>query len=93
LDFEFWFAVASSEAKNCALQCSSNTAEYEAHLTSLTIMHVINTMHLKIKDDMKTVMQEDLQPWVLKSSINQIDAPITDLLRKEFERFSSNHED
>ncbi len=43
--------------------------------------------------DMKTIMQEVLQPWVLKSSINQIDAPITDLLRKEFEEFPSYHED
>jgi hypothetical protein len=36
--------------ENCALQCSSNTAEYEAHLTGLAITHVINTIHLKIED-------------------------------------------
>ena len=42
---------------------------------------------------MKTVMQEVLQPWVLKSSINQINAPIIDLLRKEFAEFWSYHED
>ena len=38
------------QGKNCALQCLSNTAEYEAHLTGLAITHVINTMHLKIED-------------------------------------------
>ena len=42
--------------------------------------------------DMKTAMQEVLQPWVLKSSI-KIDAPITDLVRKEFEELSSDHKD
>ena len=42
--------------------------------------------------DMKTAIQEVLQPWVLKSSI-KIDAPITDLLRKDFEELSSYHED
>ena len=41
---------------------------------------------------MKTAMQEVLQPWVLKSSI-KIDAPITDLVRKEFEELSSDHKD
>jgi hypothetical protein len=41
---------------------------------------------------MKTVIQEVLQPWVLKSSI-KIDASITDLLRKEFEELSFDHED
>ena len=42
--------------------------------------------------DMKTAIQEVLQPWVLKSSI-KIDASIIDLLRKEFEELSSDHED
>ena len=41
-------------------------------------------------EEMKTAMQENLQPWVLKSSI---DAATTDLLWKEFEELSSDHED
>ncbi len=41
---------------------------------------------------MKTAMQKDLQPWVIKSSI-KIDATIIDLLWKEFEKQSSDHED
>ena len=46
--------------------------------------------------DMKTAMQEVLKPCVLKSSIKnkkKIDAPIIDLLRKEFEELSSDHKD
>ena len=42
--------------------------------------------------EMKTTMQDDLQLWVLKSSI-KIDVTITDLLWKEFEELSSDHED
>ena len=44
--------------------------------------------------DMKTAIQEVLQPSVLKSSI-KIDAPITDLpkKKKKFEELSSDHED
>ena len=44
--------------------------------------------------DVKTAMLEVLKPCVLKSSIKKkIDAPIIDLLRKEFEKFSSDHKD
>ena len=43
---------------------------------------------------MKTAMLEVLKPCVLKSSIKKkIDAPIIDLLRKEFEELSSDHKD
>jgi hypothetical protein len=43
---------------------------------------------------MKTAMREVLKPCVLKSSIKKkIDVPIIDLLRKEFEELSFDHED
>ena len=76
-------------------QNSNNTAEYEAYLTDLAITHMIIIMHWKIEDAQK---HEDCYTRGLATLgsqvINQsIDAPITDLLRKEFEEFSSYHED
>jgi hypothetical protein len=67
----------------------------EAYLTDLAIAHEIITMHWKIEDAQRYENRYTRGLTTLVSQvINQsIDAPITDLLRKEFEEFSSYHED
>jgi hypothetical protein len=76
-------------------QNANNTAEYEAYLTDLAITRKIIIMYWKIEDAQR---HEDCYTRGLTTLgsqvINQsIDASITDLLRKEFEEFSSYHED
>ena len=67
----------------------------EAYLADLAITHEIITMHWKIEDAQRHENRHTRGLTTLVSqAINQsIDAPITDLLRKEFEEFSFYHED
>jgi hypothetical protein len=74
---------------------SNKVPKCEAYLTDLAIAHEIITMHWKIEDAQRYENRYTRGLTTLVSQvINQsIDAPITDLLRKEFEEFSSYHED
>ena len=69
--------------------------KYEAYLTDLAITHEIIAMRLKIEDAQRHEDRYTRGLTTLGSQvINQsIDAPNTDLLRKEFEEFLSYHED
>jgi hypothetical protein len=69
--------------------------KYEAYLTDLVITREIITMRLKIEDAQRHENHYARGLTTLGSQvINQpIDAPIINLLRKEFKEFSPYHED